>query len=108
MGNGKLDVQEDSYHVAAHHEDKSRLVRWDMVHETVAVPEPEYDVADNFKIAMPPCYSLSGSFAKKEEEPRLEVEVEASKGEDGVVHILLPWNQEPCCSIVFHKTFVEC
>ena len=101
-----MDVEEYVYCVGDHDEDEAGTVGWDVRDETIAVPEPEDEVADDFEVAVPPGGAAAGAFALEEEQPGLEVEVEAAEGEERIVHVFLVGDHELCEFVISQDSFV--
>lgn len=83
---GDLSVERHGDHVGDEEEDQTAGVGGDgSVHDEVAEPVPEEDLAGEFEPAVPPCGTFSWTEAEYQMLPGEAVEVEAAEGEDGIV-----------------------
>ena len=58
--------------VRYHYEDKAMVGGGDgEVEEAVAEPVPEYDLAEKFEVAVPPCRSFAGGLGREQSTTRI-------------------------------------
>jgi len=98
-----------SDHVAKQHEGDARTSsRNRFVDCEVAEPSPEEQLACNLKVPVPPRRTFAGSLTQKDVLPGQDVEVEATECQNGVVKVVLVWQNEFGECIVSHDAVVIC
>lgn len=109
VGEGDLDVHGHGYHVAEQNEGDAGAGCGDgLVDCEVAEPGPEEELAGDFEVAVPPCWAFARALAEEDVLPAEDVEVEAAEAEDGVVEVMLVWEDEFCEWVVSHDAVVVC
>jgi len=102
-------VERRGNHVGDHDKDKAvEIGRDGAVHDAIAEPGPEEDLAEKLEVAVPPCRATARGLTREEVRPGKDVEVEAAQGDDWVVEVGLVFDGEASDGVEGHDAIIVC
>ena len=116
IGSAHGEVTEGDLHMDRHghcvtDQEKGKAIpagRDAFVHDAITEPGPEEDLTGQFEPPVPPRWAFLGAETKDDVFPAQAVEVEATKGQDRIVQVMLIVDHELGKGVISHDTLVVC